>query len=230
MSCGIYKIKNKVNGKVYIGQSIDIEKRWQRHIGNINTSDEKKYNLYLYQAIRKYGIENFEFSIIEECDQSLLDKKESYWIKYYNSHNKEYGYNLTDGGTNPPFTGKMVHQYDLDGNYIQSFESAAEAARHYGVIAATITSCCYGIKTNPTACGYLWRFDYQNPPEPYIRKANRYDIEEYDLDDNLLRSFSSLAELARTINTTDVTLRKYFKKYGNTIEFKGRKYIRKARR
>ena len=180
--------------------------------------------------MRKYGVENFDFSIIEECEEPYLDEREAYWIKYYNSHNKEKGYNLTDGGTNPPFTGKKVNQYDLDGNYIQSFESAAEAARYYNVIAATITSCCYGIKSNPTACGYLWRFDYQEPPKPYIRKANRYDIEEYDLNDNFLRSFSSLKELARTINTTDVTLRKHFKKYGDTIKFNGRKYIRKARR
>lgn len=229
MSCGIYKITNLINNKVYIGQSVDIEERWKHHRSNINTTDTKKRNLYIYQAMRKYGIENFEFSILEECDKSLLNEKEEYWIEYYHSHNKEFGYNLTDGGTNPPYTGKKINQYDLDGNYIRSFKSAAEAAREYNIIPATITNCCYGIKTNPTACGYLWRFDYQSPPQPYKRKANRYDIEQYDLNNNLIQTFPSLRQASLYIGVSDVTLRKYYK-LSNEVQYGNFKYVRKERR
>ena len=102
MTCGIYKIQNKINGKCYIGQSINIYKRWQEHKSNsINKNHEDSY-YPLYCAIRKYGIDNFDFSIIEECNQEELNNKEIYWVKYYNSF--ENGYNQTLGGnTNPLF-------------------------------------------------------------------------------------------------------------------------------
>ena len=50
----------------------------------------------IHKAIHKYGIENFEFSIVEECDKSLLDDRECYWIRFYDSYNN--GYNATIGG------------------------------------------------------------------------------------------------------------------------------------
>ena len=52
----------------------------------------------IHKVIHKYGIENFEFSIVEECDKSLLDDRECYWIRFYDSYNK--GYNCTLGGQN----------------------------------------------------------------------------------------------------------------------------------
>lgn len=60
---GIYKITNLVNGKMYIGQAVDIEERWIRHKRDWKIDKTK----VLYKAIRKYGIENFSFEIIEEC-------------------------------------------------------------------------------------------------------------------------------------------------------------------
>ena len=70
MMIGIYKIENKINHHVYIGQSINIEARWQEHYrnGSANESfiNRAWYNYPLYRALRKYGLENFEFTIIEE--------------------------------------------------------------------------------------------------------------------------------------------------------------------
>lgn len=94
---GIYKITNKINNKCYIGKSSDIEKRFHYHQTHYN--DSKEFNKTLYKAFRKYGIENFNFEIIEEIkeDYSILsDNKEKYWIQYYNSFND--GYNETLGG------------------------------------------------------------------------------------------------------------------------------------
>ena len=73
---GIYLITNKVNGKKYVGQSIDIEERWKDHIWA-----SKKSKLLIYRAMRKYGIDNFDFSILEECSIDKLDEREIYWIK-----------------------------------------------------------------------------------------------------------------------------------------------------
>lgn len=78
--CGIYKITNLVNGKVYIGQSIDIYRRWAQHkkIGR-NLSEDKysrDYDKVLYRAMRKYGVDSFEFSIVEKCEESALYERE----------------------------------------------------------------------------------------------------------------------------------------------------------
>lgn len=90
MSCGIYKIQNKLNNKVYIGQSKNTQERWKHHK---NSND----NCSIHKAFKKYGIENFDFSIIEECEPSQLNEKEIYWINQYNSYWD--GYNETFGGT-----------------------------------------------------------------------------------------------------------------------------------
>ena len=100
---GIYKITNLINNKIYIGQSIDCQRRWTEHkrSGHINPTFSKSirdYNVPIHCAMRKYGIENFQFEIIEECASSQLNDKEQYWIKYYQSNNKEKGYNMTAGG------------------------------------------------------------------------------------------------------------------------------------
>lgn len=94
--CGIYKITNKINGKCYIGQSIDIIKRWKT---------EYKWhhiNKHLLAAFNKYGLENFNFEIIEECEPSLLNEREQFWISIYNSFDRNFGYNKTLGGAGTP--------------------------------------------------------------------------------------------------------------------------------
>lgn len=91
---GIYKIQNKVNNKIYIGQSICIEKRWKEHQNNAFNINIHTYNYPLYRAIRKYGLENFQFTVIEETSIENLTEEEQYWIDYYNTLDPNLGYNL----------------------------------------------------------------------------------------------------------------------------------------
>lgn len=91
--CGIYKIENLINHHKYIGQSVNIHSRWRRHCADAKNENQTSS---LYQAIKKYGIENFSFEILEECPRDLLDEREKYWIKFYNSYFD--GYNETLGG------------------------------------------------------------------------------------------------------------------------------------
>lgn len=86
---GIYKITKKENGKSYIGQSNDIERRFKEHTF--------KNKIPIDKAIQKYGKENFQFEILEECSLDELDEKERYWINYYNTY-KGFGYNCSEGG------------------------------------------------------------------------------------------------------------------------------------
>lgn len=92
----IYKITNKINGKVYIGQTIrTLETRWKEHVLN---SFKHKTSMCLHDSIRKYGAENFTIEQIDVAStRDELDKKEIYWIKYYNSLSPN-GYNLETGG------------------------------------------------------------------------------------------------------------------------------------
>lgn len=96
---GIYIIKNNINEKVYIGQSVDIAVRWMTHrgLGKKDTNPERnEYNNKIHRAMRKYGRENFYLEILEECNREDLNSREKYWIAYYDSfHN---GYNSTEGG------------------------------------------------------------------------------------------------------------------------------------
>ena len=93
---GIYKFENLINGHIYIGQSVNIERRYKDHLSRANSEKSEEYYSTFHCALRKYGIENFSFTIIEECDKIDLNQKEKYWIAYYNSYNK--GYNETTGG------------------------------------------------------------------------------------------------------------------------------------
>lgn len=87
----IYKVLNKINGKIYIGQTTrTLDKRKEEHI---NSKDDS----FFHQALRKYGNDNFEWEIIFECNNlSTLNEQEIFYINKYNSYKK--GYNMSLGG------------------------------------------------------------------------------------------------------------------------------------
>ena len=92
--CGVYKIINNVNGKIYIGQSINIKARWTDHINTLNRNSS--HSVLLQRAWNKYGPDNFTFEILELCSEEMLDEVESKYINFYNSIKN--GYNLESGG------------------------------------------------------------------------------------------------------------------------------------
>lgn len=94
---GIYKITNLINGKIYVGQSIDITDRWKQHIYKAFNHNERAFDSPIHQAFRKYGKDNFRFEVLEECSANELDNRERYWIKKLNSLSPN-GYNISPGG------------------------------------------------------------------------------------------------------------------------------------
>lgn len=96
MTVGIYKISNKSNDKVYIGQSRDVERRFREHKRGLNRGDY--YNDHLQSSWDDYGSNAFSFEIVKECEPEYLDELEKFYIAFYNSMNRDHGYNLESGG------------------------------------------------------------------------------------------------------------------------------------
>ncbi len=88
---GIYSIYNKTTNKYYIGYSKHIRKRLERHKYELRKNIH--FNNHLQNAYNKYGEDDFEFEILEECLEEYLTSQEHYWCSMLNTHNREYGYN-----------------------------------------------------------------------------------------------------------------------------------------
>ena len=88
---GIYKITNLSNQMCYVGQAVDLASRWKQHIKRGLGAETPTRNK-LYPAMEEFGVENFSFEVVEECDRSQLDEREDYWQEYFKA--KEFGYSI----------------------------------------------------------------------------------------------------------------------------------------
>ena len=135
----IYKVTNKINNKIYIGQTIQtLSERRNKHYYKAN--NESDINTHFINALRKYPKDSFIWEIIDKAEnQEQLDIKEKYWIKYYDSIKN--GYNTKDGGDTIIVTDKFLEQcgsypfyaFDLKGNLIGEFLNQREFARKYNI-------------------------------------------------------------------------------------------------
>lgn len=228
----IYKITNDINNKVYIGQTITtIADRWHGHMSSV--LNEKRYKSALYNAMRKYGREKFHIKEISSFTKATkgelidtLNIEEQKYIKYYQSLITQNGYNLEKGGNNKRVPGRKVHKYDLELNYICSYESCEEAGRQNNIDGCTIYSCCK--HDYYTAGGYIWSFDNEEPVNPYSelpyflknmqidmeRKYKLYNlgwngerIFQYNAYGEVINVFSDLIDAKEKLNISYTDLR-----------------------
>ena len=90
----IYKITNQLTNMCYIGQAVDLAKRWKDH-AKCGLGIDTPVNNKLYKAMQLNGLENFTWEILEECPSNELNEKEKFYIELYQAY--EYGYNSTKG-------------------------------------------------------------------------------------------------------------------------------------
>ena len=164
---GIYKIENKINHKVYIGQSINITDRWRNHRSAYKDTSDKAYETHLYRSMRKYGIENFDFSIVEECLPSELNERERYWVSYYDSFFN--GYNLTLGGDGA--TGGNVDKEKIKG-IINDLLNTTLIQRQIAEKWQISEEMVQGINT-----GRYWKHDREYPIRKQKRKEKCFCID-----------------------------------------------------
>lgn len=155
----IYKITNQKNGMVYIGSSIEIERRWRQHKeASINEKDHH-YNYPLMIAFREFGIANFTFEVIDTLpDHQAMIKAEHDWIVKENCVVPN-GYNQTHQTDSPLLDpaiakkmsdtkrakyGKRVCEIDEDKNILEIWDSLAEAGEKTGLDRFKISDVCNG--------------------------------------------------------------------------------------
>lgn len=173
----IYKITNILNGKSYIGKTLkSVEERFQEHIRDSQKSRCEKRPLY--DAMNKYGIENFQIEQIEECSDNIVNERETYWIEWYGSF--KYGYNATLGGD-----GKHYLDYDLICEVYNQTQNMKETAQICGCHPDSVNNILMERKIQKITA------------QEIIRKRDSKMINQYDLADSYLRTFSSLMDAAR---------------------------------
>lgn len=166
----IYKIYNDINDKVYIGQTTTtLKERWHGHMSAL--LNERRSKSALYNAMRKYGKENFHIDVIDEIyatsKQELindLNEIEKIRIIEYLSLVGQNGYNVEKGGKNKTVSGRKVCKYDLDLNLLDTYISLQEAGRQNNIDGATIWAVCQHYYY--TAAGYIWAYEGENPVKP----------------------------------------------------------------
>jgi group I intron endonuclease len=215
--CGIYQIKCNITNKIYIGHSIDIERRWNQH-------KYGKGNLLLRNAIKKYGIDNFEFTILEEIDlnsnniKQILFEREQYWFDvekpYMNGfnidkiakpntpfeHDVNFGSKISRIKIENNHTGKPIKQYDLDGNFIKEWPSSASVERELGFSARNVGGCAQGNAF--TSNGFIWLYKQNVLTEEYLNKVKNKrprekQVYQYSLAGKLVESYNSVKEASK---------------------------------
>lgn len=192
---GIYKITSP-SGKIYIGQSVNIEKRFEyyKYINSI------KNQAKLYNSFKKYGIEQHKFEIIEECSIEQLNEKEIYWGLCFNTINEGLNHKL--GNQNSVISeetklkmSKKVYQYDLEGNFIKEWNSISEPSLALKINKGWLSY----IVDHPTytSKGYRFTSDKENKLPSVTKNHNlKKSILQFDKNGNFIREWNSAKEAA----------------------------------
>jgi len=209
---GIYFIKNKINGKIYIGKSIRIKQRLiqHKHLLCKKEMSKRHCNRYLYSSVQKYGWDNFETGILEEIqDDSLLVERELYWMMKLRSTEQKFGYNLrmdsstkcivheetkklqsknTKGIKNPNYNNKWTDEQKLHMSQI------AKARHNSGEIYNNEWKQKISI-----ASSNLWKdIDKKKNMAAKVSKSQeKYNFLQYDKSMNFIKKWSSVKDILK---------------------------------
>ncbi len=193
----VYSIKNCINQKIYIGQTIrDVQSRMINHKSTANKRPYK--NKWLYQDIKKYGWDNFKISMIKKVESfnklgliKELDKLEKLYIQELNTLFPN-GYNINVGGSDAAVKETSVYQFDKQGNFLRKYKSVTDASKDICISRVCIHDCCNGKQA--TAGGYIWSWNNKIPNTSI--KIKQKCIGMFDLNNNLIKKFNSPKDAA----------------------------------
>lgn len=200
---GIYTITNLVNNKIYVGSSTRcIYKRVKDHIYALKNN--KHHSIHLQRAYNKYGNDNFQFEILEECEDKYCLSQEQYWINILNVCSRKFGYNIctvagNTKGIRPSKETKekigrahigrkspnmksfsrvtKVKQIDYNGKIIKEHSNIREVSETMKIDQESIIRCCKG--QYKTSGGYQWEFVDTELKNKYKKKIEQFNNIEY---------------------------------------------------
>lgn len=259
--CGIYCFKNILNEKRYIGQSVSMLERRDQHLRDLEKG--KHHSFHFQRAYDKYGKENFIHEILLECSEENLEEQEIKFMKTFKTDNRKFGYNIKKDGqkfskesreklskslTNNPKViearkrtwltrpRNKINQYDLQGNFIKTWNSTTEVSKELNITDSCIRKICTQTHGLFSAKNFMFR-DYKgniNNIDPCPSKANKNnckpkrikkifsrEVECYCKETKLLlNSYKNCAEAGRQLKLDSSTIRKccigqnyYYKNY-----------------
>lgn len=214
---GIYKITNKINKKIYIGQSTDIYARWYSHKRELNKG--MHVNSHLQNAWNKYGEDNFEFEIIymlpniylsEEYIRELLDTLEIGYIKEFKALTSEHGYNIQLGGKGRKQSEETIQKKrnivrsqefkDKISNAVSGEKNPFYGKHHTEETRKKISESLKGQK-NPM----YGKHHTEETRKKISETRNKKEIIMMDKDGNIIKIFNSVAEASQYLGTNDTT-------------------------
>lgn len=190
---GIYLIK--IGRKFYVGSSINIKHRLTTHKRRLLLS--KHENIIMINSFNKYGKESCYFKVLEYCDTNILLEREKFYI---NLIKPKLNIELDPVSQNGIYKSKKVYRYSLNGEYLNSFKSTADAERFMSKSSNKISQCC--LKVRKSAYGFLWSYKklktikYKNNSN----KSKCKSVTQYNLKGKKLKTFKSIADAVRYLN------------------------------
>ena len=203
MKCGIYCIRNTVNGKIYIGKSKNIYKRIHQHLYDLKNNRKDCENNHLLRSWYKYGNENFEYFVLEylKVNDNLCRERELFWMNKLKSLDKRFGYNLRQDSS----TNMIVHK-DTSKKISKRLKKEWKS----------------GVRDNH---GKKLAKNWKDNPKRAVEQSllfsklkTRYYYYLYDLNNKKLEkcNYERLKELKLSNVQTD-----FYKKKTNSVKFKG---------
>ena len=191
--CGIYKITSPT-GKIYIGQAVDVERRWKNYyaLNNCNTQ------LKLYRSFQKYGPQFHLFEIIEECNIDQLNERELYWGEKYDTLG-ENGLNLRLGNAGGRMSIEVKEKITLSKKGHSCYFNKERGEK---------ISNANKNKPKPSNFGEIISKSKKGKPNIKNKKPKPLDfgkkyykpIIQYDLQGNFIKEWSSIKEASQSLN------------------------------
>lgn len=193
----IYKITNLVNGKVYIGKTArNIESRFYEHKYTAENIESHNSTYPLYQAMRKYGTENFNFEILEEYDDLTIDDREKEYIKLYNSYigfKNCNGYNATLGGEGAvKYERQLIYELWNEGASIKEISNKLKIDRN------TVSKIIRGHYQNAEA-------EIEKRRRNNLSNISGISVKQYDETGKLINNFSSYQEAEEKLGIFNIS-------------------------
>jgi group I intron endonuclease len=218
--CGIYRIS--CNEHSYIGSSINIYYRLKRHISDLLRN--KHANKYMQNAFNKYGKDSFEFEVIEECSKTVLIKNEAYYIKsmtpnlnfiqdpvvviHSNETLLKISTTLKEAYASKRIKNpisRTVHQYNINGFYLKTYESCAEAEKQLNLPKGKVSKVASG---KAFSCkNYRWSYESKDKlEESSIKPDKTKKVYVFDKNNNLVQEWQRVDNLARNLGISPCTM------------------------